>query len=123
VGITSNLDGAGQENTSCPWGRKDRRKAQKTKGVRNNQSHDLHNTTVQCSAGEIDTRKINDESVSIERGALLVTVLSKFCEEIPIQVSKFYFQLSKFYFQLFPLNHSTTIPHLSPEPLHDHTPS
>jgi len=106
VGITSHLDGAGQENTSCPRRKKGRRKAQKTKGVRNYPSHDLH-STVQCSAGEINTRKITDESVGSEKGALLAAVVSKFCEEIP-------FQVSKFYYHIFPLYHSTTIPHLEP---------
>ena len=77
VGITSHLDGAGQEKHILPLGgKKDRRKAQKTKGVRNNPSRALH-TSVQCSAGEIDTRKITDESVGSEKeGALLFRVIS-----------------------------------------------
>jgi len=100
------MDGVGQENISNPWRKKERRKAQQTKGFRNNPSHDLHRT-VQCLAGEIDIRKITDASVGSGKGALLVTVISKFCVEIP-------FQVSKFYFHLFPLYHSTTLPHLEP---------
>jgi hypothetical protein len=104
MGITCHLD---KKNISCPSGEKDRSKAQKTKGVRNNPSRDFH-TSVQCSAGEIDTRNITDESVGSEKkGALLFTVISEFCEEIQLQVSKFHFHL-------FHLYHSTTIPHLVP---------
>jgi hypothetical protein len=95
-----------KKKSSAPAGRKTQERHKRLKAFGINLSHDLHRT-VQCSAGEIDTRKITDESVCSGNDALLFTVTSEFCEGIP-------FQENKLYFHLFPLYYSTTIPHLEP---------